>query len=95
MTRATTEIGLLDPTESGIVHMLEYDVNRRLNAEEDFAFQNLVVRRVPDGICLEGSLVTDATDVEARIWRIVREVVDGGVVHNHLFVRRAAVPPKG
>ncbi len=74
---------------------LEADVRRELLAQDGLRFSSLVVRRVADGVCLEGVLELDDenADVTAAALRI-----DGVTnVQNHLHVRNADVemPQKG
>lgn len=91
-SRESSGVDLLDPTESGIVHMVEYDVRRRLLARDDLEFHSLVVRRVPGGICLEGSV---ARPCAAEIESLLADVDNVGEVHNHLVVQWSGPPPKG
>jgi hypothetical protein len=66
-------------------HALERAVRRQLNSFPDVRFLELVVRRVPNGICLEGVMETcgKAPDVAA----LVREIARVDNVLNHLIVR--------
>ena len=56
--RAHDSLDLIDPTESGVIHTIEYDIRRALLAEPMLKFGSLVVRRVDGGVCLEGTLDT-------------------------------------
>lgn len=73
-------------------HQVEADVRRTLLGERDLRFTSLVVRRVPDGVCLEGLLESgeDAPDVDdlARQVRGVERVI------NHLLVRSCPAVPR-
>lgn len=66
---------------------VEANIRRQLLAEEGLTFSSLVVRRVADGICLEGVLEVDAdnVDVAAAALRIIGDEP----VQNHLVVRNA------
>lgn len=72
-------------------HQIEAEVRRTLLGEPDLRFASLVVRRVPDGVCLEGVLESgeDAPDVDdlARQVRGVERVI------NHLLVRSCTALP--
>ncbi len=75
-------------------HQLEQEVRNRLMAEPSLNFTSLVVRRVRSGLCLEGVLETDDSDVEVS--RLVREICGVTQVLDRLVVHRAhAVPRKG
>ena len=73
-------------------HQVEAEVRRALLGEPDLRFTSLVVRRVPDGVCLEGVLESneDAPDVDdlARQVRGVERVI------NHLLVRSCPSMPR-
>jgi osmotically-inducible protein OsmY len=74
-------------------HQVELDVQRELLAQPSLHFSSLVVRRINDGVCLQGVLETDAesTDVCSIAQRVsgVRQVL------NHLVVTGGCVPAKG
>lgn len=72
-------------------HQVEYDVRRRLLSHPRLRFDTLVVRRIADGVCLQGVLETDSdmTDVE----RAVAAVKGVHRVMNRLVSKRPA--PKG
>lgn len=86
---------VLSPDDSVLLHphRLEQDVRNRLMAEPSLNFTSLVVRRVRDGLCLEGVLeADDADDVSA----LVRRVCGATLVLNHLVVHRThELPRKG
>jgi hypothetical protein len=79
------------PADSGIfrdvapsrAHSIERQVQRKLLASPGLHFSSLVVRRMPDGICLEGVLTaSDGSDVCS-----VAQQVEGVTrVLNHLLV---------
>ncbi len=69
-------------------HSIEWNVRRALLSECGLDFASLVVRRIPNGVCLEGVLNCLATDDElASAARSVEGVVD---VQNHLLVSSAS-----
>jgi hypothetical protein len=75
-------------------HRFEQDVRFRLMAEPTLNFTSLTVRRIANGVCLEGVLETD--DDVPDISSLVRRITGVEEVLNYLVVRRAhAVPPKG
>jgi hypothetical protein len=68
-------------------HRLEQAVQRRLLAHPDLRFSSLVIRRIPNGVCLEGVLENQANlDVSS----LARSVAGVEEVLNHLVVRRPA-----
>lgn len=84
----------VDPTESGVIHTVEYDVRRALLNRTDLEFGTLVVRRVGGGVCLEGSLLECPGEID--IPAIVEEATGVQVVANRLMVKGSVdLPPKG
>ena len=86
---------LLSPDDSVLLHPhhLEQEVRNRLMSEPSLNFTSLVVRRVRDGLCLEGVLEADDTD---DVGDLVRRVCGATPVLNHLVVHRAhELPRKG
>ena len=84
---ACCETLVLIPDDSVLLHphRLEQDVRNRLMAEPSLHFTSLVVRRVRDGLCLEGVLeADDSYDVSA----LVRRVCGAALVLNHLVIHR-------
>ncbi len=80
------------PADSGIfrdaapsrAHSVERQVQRKLLAHPRLRFSSLVVRRMPNGICLEGVITsTDGSDV----CQLARQVEGVNQVLNHLLVR--------
>ncbi|MEX0726895.1 MAG: BON domain-containing protein [Planctomycetaceae bacterium] len=67
-------------------HFLECEVQRRLLSEPNYQFPSLVIRRVNNGICLEGVLITDndAPDVTD----LLRDICGVNDVVNRLVVCR-------
>lgn len=75
-------------------HRVERDVTRRLLANPGLRFSSLVVRRIADGVCLEGVLEVD--DDRPDVCSVVRQVAGVQNVLNHLVLRQAArTPVKG
>ncbi|MEZ6064374.1 MAG: BON domain-containing protein [Planctomycetaceae bacterium] len=76
------------------LHSTEREVLRCLLAEPGLKFASLTVRRLPDGICLEGTLeASDGTCVE----EVARQVAGVSKVLNRLVCRpceQAAEPPR-
>lgn len=86
---------VLSPDDSVMLHphRLEQDVRNRLMAEPSLNFTSLVVRRVSDGLCLEGVLEADDSD---DVSTLVRRVCGATPVLNHLVVHRTReLPRKG
>jgi hypothetical protein len=69
-----------------VSHEIEYEVQRRLLDEPGLRFSSLVIRRVNDGVCIQGVLETetDAPDLSrlARQVNGVKRVIDQVVVRN-------------
>lgn len=65
-------------------HQFEQEVRRRLLSEPSLKFSTLVVRRLEDGVCLQGILETDSDgpDVET----LAKEVSGVTSVINQLLV---------
>ena len=75
-------------------HRFEQDVRNRLMSEPNLNFKSLVVRRINNGVCLEGVLETD--DDSTHIEHLVRRIADVPNVRNCLVLRRSrTLPPKG
>ena len=75
-------------------HRFEQDVRNRLMSEPNLNFTSLVVRRINNGVCLEGVLETD--DDSTHVERLVRLIADVPNVRNCLVLRRSrSLPPKG
>jgi hypothetical protein len=74
-------------------HGVELDVRRRLLAHPRLHFSSLVVRRLRDGVCLEGVVETDAEldDVD----QFVGAVSGVSTILNRLVLQRPPAPPKG
>lgn len=65
-------------------HQLEADVRRALLSAEGVDIASLVVRRLPNGVCLEGVVRVHSDDVD--VCKAVRELTGVGEVVNHLVV---------
>ena len=75
-------------------HRLEQDIRHQLMLESNLNFTSLVVRRINNGVCLEGVLETD--DDSCDVENVVRRVADVQNVLNCLVVRRPhELPLKG
>ena len=81
------------PADSGIfrgllpdsfhTHSIERQVQRRLLAQPNLRFSSLVVRRLPNGVCLEGVLeATDGADINSLAQQVngVQNVINRLVV---------------
>jgi hypothetical protein len=73
-------------------HQVESEVRRALIARPELHFKSLVVRRLRNGVCLEGVLEADvsAPDVD----ELAREVAGVECVINRLLVHKLAAPPR-
>ncbi|MFN0050981.1 MAG: BON domain-containing protein [Planctomycetales bacterium] len=98
---ATREVGASHPPRfasdafvAASPHHVEQEVQRELMAQPRLHFSSLVVRRINNGVCLQGVLESDeeAPDVCSIAQRIdgVREVLNRLVV-----TPRCELPPKG
>lgn len=65
-------------------HELETDVRRAFDAADGMDIGSLVVRRIPNGICLEGVIRVSSDDFD--VCKIVREIDGVGEVVNNLVV---------
>ncbi len=78
---------LSPPRPAGVrtsVHQLEADVRRALLSSEGLDIASLVVRRLPNGVCLEGVINVNSDDVD--VCKAVRQLSGVGEVVNHLVV---------
>lgn len=66
-------------------HQVETDVQRVLVSQPELHFKSLVVRRVANGVCLEGVLEVD--DNAPDVTRLARQVAGVEFVLNRLIVR--------
>lgn len=75
-------------------HRLEQDVRNRLMEEPNLHFTSLVVRRLQDGLYLEGVVETD--DETDDVALLVRHLCGVSNVRNNLVIhRRRELPRKG
>jgi hypothetical protein len=72
-------------SETGAPHRLERAVQRHLLAHPKLRFSTLVIRRIPNGVCLQGVL-EDSVDLD--ICSLARSVAGVNEVLNHLVVRQ-------
>ena len=72
-------------------HRIEQEVQRKLLSDPGLHFSSLVVRRIPEGVCLEGVLET--AENCANVSQLIRSVEGVNRVLNHLVIRRP--PAKG
>ena len=68
----------------GSAHQLEADVRRALLSSEGIEIASLAVRRMPNGVCLEGVIRVHGDDVD--VCRAVREMNGVGEVVDHLTI---------
>ena len=83
-TRLTGSNHRSAPVVSRPAHQLESDVRRALSTADGLDIGSLVVRRIPNGICLEGVIRVSSDDFD--VCSAVREIEGVGEVVNHLVV---------
>jgi hypothetical protein len=66
-------------------HRLEQAVQRHLLSQPDLQFSTLVIRRIPNGVCLEGVLENNAN---LDVCGLARSVAGVNEVLNHLVIRQ-------
>ena len=76
-----------------VPHQIESDVQRALLSHPSLHFASLVVRRIDNGVCLQG--VVQADEGSPDICSIAQRVTGVSQVLNHLLVARGSLPPKG
>jgi len=74
-------------------HQIELDVQRALLAQPALHFASLVVRRINNGVCLQGVLESDADSPD--VCSIAQRVSGVREVLNHLVVAASRLPGKG
>jgi len=85
---------LAAPLTSSTPHQIEHDVRRALLAHPSLHFSSLVVRRITDGVCLQGVVETDAGSPD--VCSVAQGVSGVTFVLNHLLVAGGSeVPAKG
>lgn len=72
---------------SATPHQIEHEVHRSLCSRDDIGFTSLVVRRIDNGVCLEGFVETDAQ--RDAVNRLAAQVAGVNDVLNRLVVRHA------
>lgn len=65
-------------------HQIEQDVRRILLSQPSLRFSSLVVRRIADGVCLQGILETD--DGSPDVCTVAQRVAGVNCVLNHLLI---------
>ena len=86
---SSLQVGTIDSP-----HWIEFEVHNRLTSVPGLHFSSLVIRRIQNGVCLEGVLESDEDDTD--VCDVARSVAGVESVLNHLVVRRRrTVPPKG
>jgi hypothetical protein len=70
-------------------HGLEQAVHRRLRSQPGLQIASLVIRRIPNGVCLEGILESQP---EHDVCNLARSVAGVDAVLNHLVVRSQVHP---
>lgn len=73
-------------------YALESSVRRELLSDEGLCFSKLVVRRTPQGVCLEGVLELDRCVADADLMSAALRVAGVGTVQNNLVTRTTATP---
>jgi len=85
---------LASPPASATPHQIEQDVLRALISHPSLHFSSLVVRRITDGVCLQGVLEVDANSPD--VCTVAQGVSGVTFVLNHLLVAGGSeVPAKG
>jgi osmotically-inducible protein OsmY len=72
-------------SETGAPHRLEQAVQRHLLSHPKLRFSTLVIRRIPNGVCLQGVL---EESVDLDVCSLARSVAGVTEVLNHLVVRQ-------
>jgi|GEM_PF-4128102 len=70
--RSSTDSGFFTP-----LHPVEYEVLRRLQEHPQLKIASLVVRRIPDGVCLQGVIESDPEQINLQ--QVLSEI--DGVAH--------------
>ncbi len=75
-------------------HQVEQEVRRYLLTHPNLRFSSLVIRRIRDGVCLEG--VLDADQRSPDVCTVAQSVAGVHEVLNHLVVQSSGgLPAKG
>jgi hypothetical protein len=82
------------PVAHVLPHQVEQDVRRVLLSQPHLHFSSLVVRRIADGVCLQGILQTDEKSPD--VCSIAQRVSGVNNVLNHLLIAPGRpLPAKG
>ena len=78
-----------------VPHRIEQEVQRVLLGDPSLRFSSLVIRRLGNGVCLQGVLETN--DESPDVCAVAQRVAGVEKVLNHLVItsRESRVPPKG
>lgn len=82
--RSTTDSGIFTP-----LHPVEYEVLRKLQAHPQLKIASLVIRRIPDGICLQGVIESDPEHINFQ--QLLGQIDGVEQVVNQLVPCRPAV----
>jgi hypothetical protein len=80
-------------------HALEREVHRRLQSQPGLDIKSLVVRRLPNGVCLEGRIEAENDAVDLR--RLMSGLAGVDELVNHIVIcspstcREVSPPPRG
>lgn len=72
-------------------HQMERDLRRNLLSQPKLKFSSLVIRRIDNGICLEG--VMEAEDGGPDLCSLVQQVAGVERVINQVMVTKPQLPP--
>jgi len=82
------------PAAQALPHQIEQEVRRALLSQPNLHFSSLVVRRIADGVCLQGILQTNSESPD--VCSIAQRVAGVNCVLNHLLIAPGrALPAKG
>ncbi len=91
--RSSTDSGIFSP-----LHPLEYEVLRRIQSHPELRIASLVIRRVPQGVCLQGVIESDPEHVNFQqlLSKIegVEHVINQLVPCREHHVRRGPTAPR-
>jgi len=68
-------------------HGLEQEVHARLSQHPDLVVKSLVVRRIPNGVCLEGRV--EVPDDNYDLFQLIRDIPGLDEMVNHLVINHA------
>ena len=81
-----------------LAHQMEENICRELRAKEDWTFHSLVVHRMHGGICLQGVVECDDSEVIEQINAIARRIAKVDSVMSQIVVQKSVptiLPKKG